>query len=94
MRAEIVRLTSEGMCEARTTNDLLVVFRRPAGRDLQLSDVLDFHGLALDADVVVENAAKGYRVVVHVSGNDIHDLRLPAAHGSNRTPSTERLRGS
>ena len=93
MKAEVIRLTGEDMCEARTENGLLVVFRPPAERELRLSDVLEFDELALDADVQVANASRGYRFVAHIGGNDIHDLRLPAAHGSSRTPSRERLRG-
>jgi hypothetical protein len=94
MKAEVLRLTAEGMCEARTENGLLVVFRLPAARDLRLSDALEFEELRVDADVIVMNTTQGYSFVVQIAGNNIHDLRLPAARGSSRTPSAARLRGS
>jgi hypothetical protein len=94
MKAEVLRLTAAGMCEARTENDLLVVFRPSAGQELRLGDMLTFDDLALDGDVSVTNMTHGGEYLVHIAGNNVHDLRLDATHGSTRTPSPARLRGA
>lgn len=93
MKAEILRLTAEGMCESRTENGLLVVFRPPAHQELHLGDMLEFDELVLDADVLVTIATRAAMFVAHIAGRDVHDLRLPLAHGSARRPSEARLRG-
>ena len=92
MKAEILRLTAGGACEARTENDLLVVFRPSAEHAFRLGDMLTFDELALDADVSVTNITQGGQYLVHIAAQDVHDLRLAAAHGSTRTPSPARLR--
>jgi hypothetical protein len=92
LKAEILRLTAGGAYEARTENDLLVVFRPSAGHDFRLGDVLAFNELALDADVSVTNVTQGAQCLVHIAATDVHDLRLAANHGSTRTPSSARLR--
>ena len=92
MKAELLRLTAGGACEARTENDLLVVFRPSAGHDFRLGDVLTFDELVLDADVSVTNLTHGGQCLVHIAAKDVHDLRLAASHGSTRTPSSARLR--
>ena len=92
MKAEVLRLTAGGACEARTENDLLVVFRPSAGHEFRLGDMLTFDQLALDADVSVTNITRGGQCLVRIAAKDVHDLRLAATHGSNRTPSPARLR--
>lgn len=93
LKAEVVRLTSQGMCEARTENHLLVVISLSVGRDLLLGDRLEFDKLSLDSDVTVTNATQGNSFVVRITAGDVHDLRLPADHRSSRTPTEARLRG-
>jgi len=90
LKAELQRLTAGGACEARTENDLLVVFRPSAGHDFRLGDVLTFDELVLDADVSVTNLTHGGQCLVHIAAKDMHDLRLAASHGSTRTPSSAR----
>ena len=92
MKAEILRLTAGGAYEARTENDLLVVFRPSAGHEFHLGDMLTFDELALDADVSVTNVTHGGQYLVHIAAKNVHDLRLAATHGSTRTPSPARLR--
>jgi hypothetical protein len=90
VKAEIVRITAEGSYEARTENQLLLVFQCPGGRELRLGDVLIFDALVPDQEVAVRSSGGGDSFAVRIS--DIHDLRLPAGHGSSRQPSPSRLR--
>jgi len=92
MKAEIIRLTAGGAYEARTENDLLVVLSSSAGHEFHVGDMLTFEGLALDADVSVTNVTQGGHYLVHIDAKNVHDVRLPATHGSTRTPSPARLR--
>jgi hypothetical protein len=45
----------------------------------------------LDSVVRVENLSQGNGFEFYAKANDVHDLRLPMAHGSSRTPPAERL---
>jgi len=91
MEAEVVSITRERSCRAQLRNDLLIVFAEPLGVSLRLGDRLRFVGLSLDSVVRVENLSQGNGFTVYVQAINVHDLRLPMAHGTSRTPSTERL---
>jgi hypothetical protein len=91
MEAEIVSITRERSCRAQLPNDILVVFAEPPGISLRLGDRLRFVDLALDSAVRVENLSQRNGFEVYVQSNNVHDLRLPMAHGTSRKPSTERL---
>ena len=93
MRARVVRLTAEGCCEARTENDLLVVFSLASDCDVHPNDLLEFDNLKMDSSVAVRNSARDNSFNVHIAAKNVHDLRLMPAHGSSRTPSEERLLG-
>ncbi|HVX90994.1 MAG TPA: hypothetical protein VHC20_05220 [Candidatus Paceibacterota bacterium] len=91
MNATVIALNASlPTCSARTKSDILIVFKPPAGALIDLDDVLDVDLLALDRVQVVENLTKRQRVAVEVRSRDIHDLRLPSAHGTSRFPSDER----
>ena len=92
MEASVQRTHSKPrVCEARTVNDLLVVFVVPPDGAVRLGDKLEFGGLKLNADVLVKNLSLGKSFSVYIREDDIHDLRLPAKHGGSRQPSQERL---
>ena len=92
MRAIVVK-TNDGLgnVEARTDSDLLIVFRCPTGAVLLTDDELEFPSLRLDATVRAVNRTRGQAFEVFLAESDVHDLRLPSAHGSSRTPSPARL---
>lgn len=94
MNATVLKIGALGNCEARTENDLLVVFSLPRAAALRVGDVLEFAALGLDRDVSVRNVTQDSRFTVHIAANNVHDLDLPIAHGTNRTPSEERIRRS
>jgi hypothetical protein len=91
MKAEIVRITGHKACEARTENQLLIVFEWPATPSLHLGDTLTLRKLAVDTETVVMETVDGLEFVVRA---EIHDLRLPSGHGTSCTPSRDRLRGA
>jgi len=95
MTAVVVSLNASlPTCSARTQNDILVVFRPPQGVRIDVGDVLDFDLFALDRVQDVENTTKRERIAIEVRSHDIHDLRLPSAHGTSRFPSDERRKSA
>ena len=94
MRATIQKLNMAlPYCDARSDTDILFVFRPPA-TGLNLGDAIEFdHGI-LEAEQIAQNISTGERFTIHLRERDIHDLRLPAAHGSSRFPSPERFNGA
>jgi hypothetical protein len=94
IHGRILRIADQGSVEARTDNDLLIVFRVGPGHELALNDLLEFGELTLDADVAIENRTRGTSFVAFIAARDVHDLRVVPSHASNRTPSQARLRGT
>jgi hypothetical protein len=92
MRASVLRLTSQGNVEARTENDLLVVFRAPSDLALGLDDVLDFQDLVLGTDNSITNVTRGTTFLAPIAADNVHDLRMKPTHGSSRSPSLARVR--
>ncbi len=91
MRATIQKLNMAlPYCDARSDTDILFVFRPPA-TGLHLGDVIEFDDGILEAEQIAQNISTGERFTIHLRERDIHDLRLPAAHGSCRFPSPERF---
>ena len=77
-------------CDARSESDILFVFRPPA-RGLHLGDIVEFDHTIIEAPQTARNLTTGETFPIHLRERDIHDLRLPAAHGSSRFPSMQRF---
>jgi hypothetical protein len=91
MRATIQTLNMAlPYCDARTDNDILFVFRPPA-TGLNVGDVIEFDHSVLETSQPAQNISTGNAFTIRLREQDIHDLRLPAAHGSSRFPSPERF---
>jgi len=91
MRATIQKLNMElPYCDARTESDILFVFRPPAS-GLHVGDVIEFDHTVIESSQTARNISTGQEFSIHLRERDIHDLRLPAAHGSSRFPSPERF---
>jgi len=78
-------------CEAKTANDILVVFTPPLDWPPQLGDTLDIDLLSHDCEQAIQNLSQGNQFVATIKSNNIHDLRLPASHGTSRTPKADRI---
>ena len=90
MKAIITRTSSQhDSVEAKTENDILVVFSCPD--KFKLNDEVEFINFVMDGEVELKNHTRGTRNQVVIKPNNVHDLRLPMAHGVSRTPSMERL---
>ena len=76
--------------EAQSGNDILFVFRPPPS-GLHLGDIIEFDRQILEMPQVARNTTTGATFTIELRERDIHDLRLPAAHGSSRFPSAERF---
>jgi hypothetical protein len=81
-------------CDAKTANDLLVVFRPPTTDPPRLGDVLELDLLHLDAEQEIRNVSQGTSYRMTIKSNDVHDLRLSGGHGTSRFPSADRRRGA
>jgi hypothetical protein len=92
VQASVVKWNA-GTAEARTSNDILVVFRCPAGL-VSLSDVLELDLNLLDTEQDVLNLTRGKMLRLKVETQNVHDLRLPAGHGTSRFPSLKRRGGA
>jgi hypothetical protein len=91
MRATIRRLdTKLPYCDAQTGNDIVFVFRPPPS-GLRVGDVIEFDHHVLEVPRVAQNVTLGTTFTVQLREQDIHDLRLPAVHGSSRFPTPQRF---
>ena len=93
MKARITRTSSQhDSVEAKTQNDILVVFSCPD--KFKLNDEVEFIDFVLDGEVELINHTNGKSSLVVIKSNNVHDLRLPMSHGTSRTPSLERLKNA
>jgi len=77
-------------CDAQSSNEILFVFSPPT-TGLHVGDLIEFDHKIRQAPQIAQNVSTGKAFTIHLQEMDIHDLRLPAAHGSNRFPSAERF---
>jgi hypothetical protein len=81
------------MCDAVTANEILFVFKLPAGDLLQVEDIIEFDAQVLEIPQMALHVQSGQKFPITLRRGDIHDLRLPGGHGTSRFPSPERLQG-
>jgi hypothetical protein len=94
MRATIQKLNLElPYCEAKSSNDILFVFRPPSS-GLHPGDVIEFDHQVLERPQTIQNISTGTAFTAEFREQDIHDLRLPAIHGSSRFPASGRFNES
>jgi hypothetical protein len=92
MKATVVRMHRRlPTCEAKKSNDLLVLFPPPDGKALVLGDtlVIDLSDLGLPQRVTNITQGKSHKLILR--RNDIHDLTLTKGHGTNRFSTPQRL---
>ena len=95
MEATVQSIRAEGRsCEARSQNDLLFVFALPEGADLRIGHVLEIDPAIVNAPQIAKNRTTGQNIEIELTEDNVHDLRLPASHGTSRFPSKERLGGA
>jgi hypothetical protein len=82
------------MCSARSDNDILFVFDVPIEDMLYLGHVIELDPLAFNKPQIVRNLTTQKELNIVLMDNNVHDLRLQSGHGTNRTPSYERLCGA
>jgi hypothetical protein len=80
--------------EAKTDNEILIVFSRPLDGALSISDELDIDLEKLDGDQDVPNLTTGKIVRLVIKKNNVHDLSFPMRHGGSRFPSPDRRKGA
>jgi hypothetical protein len=80
--------------QAVTGNGIAIAFAPPMDGSISLSDELEFDLETVDCDQGVLNVTNGKTVRLRVEKQNIHDMRLPGGHGSDRFPTLERRRGA
>lgn len=94
MRATIQKLNLNlPYADAKSSSDILFVFRPPAS-GLHVGDVIEFDPEIREVPQAARNITTAAALTLELRERDIHDLRLPAAHGSSRFPSPERFHES
>ncbi len=63
----------------------------PLGLAVSVGDKLIVTEFRMDAEVELLHDRSGASFRVFIRSDDIHDLRLPAAHGTSRTLSPDRI---
>ena len=95
MRAQIISFNrSINNYQARTENNIALSFSILGGEHLKLNEVLEVDLPNLVAHQHVTRVSDGKAIRVKIGANDLHDLNLPAAHGTSRSPSKDRLAGA
>jgi predicted CoA-binding protein len=91
MKAVVQKVNlSLAYCDAKTANDILVVFRPPLEARPHVGDILEVDLMALAQEQTIRNETQDQQYKTVIKSIDLHDLRLPASHGSSRFPSIER----
>ena len=94
MKATVQAKNAHGNYSARTENRILVVFTVEGSETLSLGEVLEVELPSLLSSQQVKRLKDDRVLRICVKGNDIHDLDLPASHGSSRFPTPDRMRGT
>jgi hypothetical protein len=93
MRATVVRRDALGGYSAQTDNDIAISFAIADGNVLSLGDEIDVDLVEVTRTKTVVRVRDRQRIAIEVRDDDLHDLRLPSAHGVSRVPSESRRRG-
>jgi hypothetical protein len=78
-------------CDGASENEILFVFSPPSLEAVHVGDVVELEPSILEEPQTVLNVTKGTQFTTELRKRNIHDLRLPASHGSSRFPSPERF---
>ena len=79
--------------EATTDNDIAFSFSVLDGEHLKLNESLEVDLTRIVAAQQLTRISDGKIIKIKIGEHDLHDLRLPMAHGTSRRPSKERLEG-
>lgn len=79
--------------EATTENDIALSFSVLEGEHLKLNEGLEVDLTQVVATQQLTRTADGKIIRIKIGEHDLHDLKLPMAHGTSRKPSRERLEG-
>ena len=91
VRATVQLINSAGTYSAKTENNILVVFSIVGSEKLPLGTELEVDLPSLLKTQTVFRVQDGLAIAITINENDIHDLNLPSAHGTSRTPSLDRM---
>lgn len=83
-----------GNYKACTDNDIALSFSIRDGQHLALHEHVEVDLPNLVALQSIVRVSDGRSVSIKLGAHDIHDLRLPSGHGTNRSPSPARLAGA
>jgi hypothetical protein len=87
-------LSNARSIQAVSDNGIVVQFPEPLGMSFHLQEVLSVDLELVDVEQKVTNISTGAAFPLVIPRRDVHDVRLPMAHGSSRFPSLARRRGA
>jgi len=98
MKMTIVQLSQPVLSSVRAVqavsgNGVAIAFPEPSEIEFRLSEVIDVDLDQLGLNQRIVNLTTGKAFTLNIAKSDVHDMRLPGGHGSNRFPDPERLRG-
>jgi hypothetical protein len=79
--------------EATTDNDIALSFSVLGDDHLKLNEILEIDLPRVVAIQQLIRISDGNIIQIKIGEHDLHDLKLPMAHGKSRIPSRERLEG-
>jgi hypothetical protein len=94
MRAQISSFNrSLNNYQAKTENNIALSFSVLGGGHLRLNELLEVDLLQVIDTQQLTRISDGKVIQIKIGAHDLHDLNVPIAHGTSRSPSKERLAG-
>lgn len=94
MRAQIVSFNCAiNHYEATTDNNIALSFSVLGDEHLKLNEILEIDLPRVVATQQLTRISDGKIIQIKIGEHDLHDLKLPVAHGTSRKPTKERLEG-
>lgn len=94
MKATVQAHNAAGSYSVRTENDILLVFTVKGPEFLAVGEAIELDLPRVLASQQIVRVKDNRTIDIHLNPTDIHDLQIPARHGTSRTPSSERMRGT
>ena len=87
MKATVQARNAEGSYSMRTENDILLVFTVKGPESLAVGETVELDLPSVLASQQIVRMKDNRTIGIHLDPTDIHDLQVPAKHGTSRTPS-------
>lgn len=86
MKATVQARSAEGIYSVRTESNMLLVFALKGSEFLAVGDTVEVDLPSVLSTQQIVRVKDNRTIGVRLNPNDIHDLKVPAEHGTSRTP--------